>query len=115
MVTKDADRLLLDTLLVHLRKLGLIKQRGRQRIDSTYVLAAVRRLDRLERVGETMRVALNELAMAALDWLRMLAPPKWYERYAKRDVNWVGYKVHLTETCDEQKPYLTVNVQTTPG
>jgi transposase len=26
-------------------------------------------------------------------------------RYStKRDLNWVGYKVYLTETCDEQKP-----------
>lgn len=59
LVSKDADRLLLDTLLERLRKLGLIKQRGRQRTDSTYVLAAVRRLNRLERVGETMRAALS--------------------------------------------------------
>jgi transposase len=62
LVTKDADRLLLDTLLARLRQLGLIKPRGRQRTDSTYVLAAVRRLNRLERVGETLRAALNELA-----------------------------------------------------
>ena len=59
LVSKDADRLLLDTLLERLQKLGLIKQRGRQRTDSTYVLAAVRRLNRLERVGETMRAALS--------------------------------------------------------
>ena len=53
LLTKDAERLLLDILLERLRKLGLIKRRGRQRTDSTYVLAAVRRLNRLERVGET--------------------------------------------------------------
>ena len=88
LVTKDADRLLLDTLLDRLRKLGLLKQRGRQRTDSTYVLAAVRTLNRLERVGETMRAALNELAVVASDWLRKLAPPQWYERYAKRVENY---------------------------
>ena len=59
LVSKDADRLLLDTLLERLRQLGLLKPRGRQRTDSTYVLAAVRRLNRLERVGETMRAALS--------------------------------------------------------
>src|SRR5215471_7481103 len=53
LLSKDAERLLLDTLLLKLYRLGLIKQRGRQRTDSTYVLAAVRRLNRLERVGET--------------------------------------------------------------
>ena len=33
------------------RELGLIRERGRQRTDSTHVLAAVRMLNRLERVG----------------------------------------------------------------
>ena len=70
-----ADRLLLDILLARLRQLGLIKQRGRQRTDSTYVLAAVRWLNRLERVGETLRAALNELAVVAPAWLRKLSNP----------------------------------------
>jgi transposase len=54
LLSKDAERLLLDSLLDRLRQLGLIKRRGKQRTDSTYVLAAVRRLNRLERVGETL-------------------------------------------------------------
>ena len=56
-MNSHADRLLLDTLLHRLRELGLIKSHGQQRTDSTYVLAAVRTLNRLERVGETMRAA----------------------------------------------------------
>ncbi len=37
-------------------------------------------------------------------------------RYSKkRDTEWVGYKVHLTETCDEETPHLLVNVETTPA
>ena len=37
-------------------------------------------------------------------------------RYStKRSIEWVGYKVHLTETCDEEKPHLIVNVETTPA
>ena len=37
-------------------------------------------------------------------------------RYStKREMEWVGYKVHLTETCDEEKPHLIVNVETTPA
>jgi transposase len=59
LLSKDAERLLLDSLLNRLRQLSLIKQRGRQRTDSIYVLAAVRRLNRLERVGETLRAALS--------------------------------------------------------
>jgi transposase len=203
-----AEQQLLDTLLGRCRERGLIRARGRQRTDSTHVLAAVRALNRLERVGETMRAALNELAAMAPDWLQALAPAEWYPRYGrrvenyhlpkteaareglarviaadgerllaavdavtdrpelaqlpavvtlrrvwaeqytgvpgglrwrevkdmpspaelisspydtearystKRDVQWVGYKAHLTETCDEDRPNLIVNVETTPA
>jgi transposase len=48
------------------------------------VLAAVRLLNRLELVGETLRAALNELATVAPDWLRGVAPRAWCERYALR-------------------------------
>jgi len=38
------------------------------------------------------------------------------ERYSsKRSTNWVGYKVHLTETCDEGYPDLITQVSTTPA
>ena len=65
LVEGKAEQQLLDTLLERLRNLGLVKPRGRQRTDSTHVLAAVRGLNRLERVGETLRAALNEVAMMA--------------------------------------------------
>jgi transposase len=208
LIEGGAERLLLDTLLQRLRDQGLVKAKGRQRTDSTHVLANVRGLNRLERVGETMRAALNELAVVAPDWLQVLAPSVWYERYScrvenyrlpkietarlelataigadgrqllamvdaaveqpwlkqlpaihvlrelweaqyieeegqlrwrtlkempaaaeqisspydpdarystKRDVSWVGYKVHLTETCDPETPHVITNVETTPA
>src|SRR3954468_24948662 len=65
LVHGQAELQLLDTLLERCRELGLIQERGRQRTDSTHVLAAVRVLNRLERVGETMRAALNDLAVMA--------------------------------------------------
>src|ERR1700712_1453940 len=65
LVTGSAELLLLDVLLERLKSEGLVKARGRQRTDSTHVLAAVRTLNRLERVGETMRAALNEVATVA--------------------------------------------------
>ena len=35
-------------------------------------------------------------------------------RYStKRDISWVGYRVHLTETCDEDSPNLITDVLTT--
>ena len=208
LVHGQAEQQLLDTLLNRCRELGLIRERGRQRTDSTHVLAAVRVLNRLERVGETLRAALNELAVIAPEWLQALAPAEWYERYAKRvenyrlpktdatredlarviaadgekllaavdaatdqpvlvqlqavvtlrrvwaeqytgdpgglrwrevkdmpspaglisspydvearystkrEMEWVGYKTHLTETCDVDRPRLIVNVETTPA
>jgi transposase len=198
-----AERLLLDTLLTRLRAQGLLKPRGRQRTDSTHILAAIRVLNRLERVGETLRAALNSLAVVAPAWLQAIAPPEWYDRYSrrvehyplpkteaarkelaavigtdgqilldaldaateyrwlqeipavhtlrqvwgkqyvnvqgrlvwrevhdmpspaaliaspydlearysiKREIEWVGYQVHVTETCDEDTPHVIVNV-----
>ncbi|HRW67824.1 MAG TPA: IS1182 family transposase [Candidatus Competibacter sp.] len=204
----EAEMLLLDTLLMRLQELGLLKTRGRQRTDSTQVLAAVRVLNRLERVGETLRATLNSLAVVAPEWIQSVIPAIWYERYgrrvenyhlpkaeaarqeraaiigadgqhlldaidaatdqpwlvavpaaqrlrqvwaeqyikdgaqlrwrtaeempapatliaspydpearysSKRSVEWVGYKVHFTETCDPERPHLIVNVETTPA
>jgi len=206
LVAGQAVDLLLEALLRRAEVLGLVRARGRQRTDSTHVLAAVRVLNRLERVGETLRAALNSLAVLAPDWLRGIVPAEWYERYgervehynlpksesgrrehasligadgrqllqaidkaveqpwlqhvpavkvlrqvwaeqyvtdagalrwreikeiptpaemisspydtearysSKRSVDWVGYKVHLTETCDPDTPHLIVNVETT--
>src|SRR5512143_3032293 len=202
------EAMLLNTLLVRLQEMGLVKARGRQRTDSTHVLAALRVLNRLERVGETLRAALNSLAVAAPEWLQARAPEAWYERYGhrvenyrfpkseaarqelaaaigadgrfllaaveaatdqpwlqtlpavetlrrvwaeqfveaegvfrwrtveempaaaeqvcspydpearystQRSVEWVGYKVPLTETCDPGTPHVIVNVETTPA
>ncbi len=33
----------------------------------------------------------------------------------KRDTQWTGYKVHLTETCDDDAPNLITDVTTTPA
>jgi transposase len=64
--------------------MGLLKARGQQRTDSTHVLAAVRVMNRLELVAETLRAALNALAAVAPAWLQVMAPLAWYERYGKR-------------------------------
>jgi transposase len=47
-------------------------------------LAAIRVLNRLELVAETLRAALNALATVAPDWLQGLVPLAWYERYGTR-------------------------------
>ena len=78
---------LLDTLLAHLKAQGVLKTRTRQRTDSTHVLAAIRAINRLEVVGETLRAALNSLAVVAPDWLQTHLRPDWatwVERYGSR-------------------------------
>src|SRR5919202_3999552 len=62
LVENGAERLLLDVFLEQFRRYGLLKAHGRQRTDSSHVLAAVRALNRLELVRETLRHALDVLA-----------------------------------------------------
>ena len=84
LVAGGAEEHLLDTLLALCREQKLLSARGRQRTDSTHVLGAVRSLNRLECVTETLRAALNALASAAPGWLRMHADPAWVKRYDRR-------------------------------
>lgn len=188
-----------------MRERQLVKARTRQRTDSTHVVAAVRELNRLERVVETLRAALNVLATVEPAWIRANIPAEWVERYGQRaeasrlpagdkertafaevvgrdgdalldalwsadapewmrsipavetlrqvwvqsflpvaaglqwrekdhlppsgwrisspydpparyahqrSTTWVGYKVHLSETCDEETPHIITNVHT---
>jgi transposase len=80
----SAEERLLDKLLEQCQAQGLLKSRGQQRTDSTHVWAAIGALNRLERVSETLRAALNELAGEAPEWLQRVAPLEWYERDARR-------------------------------
>jgi transposase len=200
-----AEHRLFEKVLSILREQKLVKARTLQRTDSTHVLAAVRDLNRLERVVETLRAALNVLATVDPDWVRANIPAEWADRYGrraeeyrlpsedkerekfaeqvgrdgnalldaiwseetpvwmrsipkieilrrvwvqdfaviegkvqwrktdnvppsslrinspydtearyahKRSTTWVGYKVHLTETCDEETPNIITNVHT---
>ena len=208
LIAGNAEVLLFETMLTLFRDQGLVKARGRQRTDATHVLAAIHVLNRLECVGETLRHALNTLAVVAPDWLCSWMPSAWSDRYGrrfeeyrlppgkperyalaaeigtdgvellhhiydpaaptwlrdvpsvqilrqvwvqqfyaagpdhpvrwrtaedlppapllisspydpearysrKRDTEWVGYKVHLTETCDVDTPHLLTDVTTT--
>ncbi len=208
LIDGQAEKHMLEAILKLCRERNLIKERGKQRSDSTHVLAAIHVLNRLENVGTTLRHALNTLAVAAPEWLQAHAEPEWIERYGarvdeyrlpkgkaermalgeiigadghklleatyaadapkwlsqvpavetlrqvwvqqyylsgsrarwrtaedhglapggvgirsphdtdarysdKRSTTWVGYKAHLTETCDEDKPRLITEVETT--
>jgi len=201
------EKLILDKLLECCKELELLKSKGKARTDSTHILAAIRNLNRLEYVGETLRSALNALAVAHPDWLSNVVTKDWFDRYSKpveesrlprgtearndyaaiigrdgmkileaiydepttpqwlkeipaietlriawvhqywidngqlhwrshkdlppagvrsnspydtearygnkRYTTWLGYKVHLTETCEKKRVHLITNVQTT--
>jgi transposase len=84
LLAHEAGDRVLDRLVEHFKVHGWLKERGRQRTDSTHVLAAIRLLNRLECIGETMRAALNSLATVAPDWLRAWAEPEWFDCYSVR-------------------------------
>ena len=206
LIEGNAEHLVLETMLTHFQEQGLLKAKGKQRTDSTHVLAAIRTMNRLEVVAETMLHTLNVLATVAGDWLKAWVPREWFDRYekrldeyrlpqepkeriqlaemigvdghhlltqvssdaapqwlrslpaidtmrqiwlqqfliqegkvhwrtkenvppsalmlssphdpqarysSKRNMHWIGYKVHLTETCDVERPHLITRVQTT--
>lgn len=83
-IAGGAENQLLDDMLKRFRELGLLKARGRQRTDSSHVLAAIRKLNRLECMGETLRAALNALATVAPEWLLEQVTPDWFDRYGPR-------------------------------
>lgn len=209
LLAHEKEYLLLALLLDRAKAQGWVKAGGRQRTDSTHILAAIQRLNRVELVGQTLQHALNEIARCAPAWLKEHTPLEWWDRYAKklddyrlpktetarrelaevigrdglqllrmvhqadappelatleaiqileqvwqqqyeyddpndpsprwrdkktlppaaeriasphdpearysikRDTEWHGYKVHLTETCEPDAPHLIVNVETT--
>jgi transposase len=210
LINGNAEAQLFETMLTLFQEQGLLKPRGRQRTDSTHVLAAIPTLNRLECVGEALRHARNRLATLAPEWLQVWVPTVWFDRssrrfedyrlppgkaersalaeeigtdgrrlllarfdpatpawlregpavamlrrvwiqqfYApdgagrvrwrsaedlppaallisspydpdarygrKRETEWTGYKVHLSETCDDETPNLLTDVTTTPA
>jgi transposase len=59
-----------------------------------------------------MRLCDPKARLVAAETLE--SPYETEARYAtKRDLPWVGYKVHLTETCDEGLPHVITQVETT--
>jgi transposase len=79
----------LDALLERLRADGLVKAGGKQRTDSTHVIAAVAALNRLELAGESVRAALEALAAAHPDWTaQALDVSGWARRYGTPVTGW---------------------------
>lgn len=63
--------------------------------------------------GHAQRLTPKEMPPVS-EWYR--SPYDHEVRYGrKRDFDWIGYKVHLTECCDDDLPHLITQVETTPA
>ena len=80
----EAQDRLLEPILQVCREHGWLKAGGKQRTDSTWVIANVRSLSSLEGVGESLRAVLNEIAEVEPDWLLGVVSPDWFDRYVHR-------------------------------
>jgi hypothetical protein len=83
------EQVVLDVLLARLAADGLVKAGGKQRTDSTHVVAAVAALNRLELAGESVRAALEALAAAHPAWLgQRICVPDFARRYGTPMTSW---------------------------
>jgi transposase len=74
-VTGSAELRLLDLMLVRFAERGWLKARGRQRTDSTQVLAKIRALNRVLCVAQTLAHVLAVLALCWPRWLHSGCAP----------------------------------------
>jgi transposase len=88
LVTHQLQTRVLDLLVARLVEAGLLKAGGKQRTDSTHVLAAVRLLNQIELVGESVRACLESLAATDPDWVSAVLDTSWQRRYAARVDSW---------------------------
>ena len=83
------EQVALDALLERLVPEGLVKAGGRQRTDSTHVIAAVAALNRLELAGESVRAALEALAAAHPAWVEQrICVSDFTRRYGTPMTSW---------------------------
>jgi transposase len=84
LIAGHAELRLLELFLERCRQGGWLKARGRQRTDSTHVLAKIRALNRVLCVAQTMVYVLNVLSEVAPEWVCASVPADWVERYGER-------------------------------
>jgi transposase len=83
------EQVVADALLARLAAEGLVKAGGKQRTDSTHVIAAVAALNRLELAGESVRAALEALTAAHPAWLaQRICVSDFARRYGTPMTSW---------------------------
>ena len=84
LIENEAKYLVFDKLLQTLIDLGLVRQKGKVRTDSSHVLGAIANLSRLELVLETERVVLNVLQKEDQEWYNEQIPAAFQEEYGTK-------------------------------
>jgi transposase len=79
----EGQRVLFDAILERLKREGLLSGRRMQRTDSLTIVSGVRRINRLELVLETMRLALEAIAVEDAEWVRERVPDEWLTLYGE--------------------------------
>ena len=88
LVEHGMQRRVLDLMVARLVEAGLVKAGGKQRTDSTHIIAAVRLLNQIELVGESVRAALEAVAAVDGAWLAARLDDSWSRRYGARVDSW---------------------------
>ncbi len=85
---KEAERVIFDGVVELLVEMGLVKRKGKQRIDSTHVLGYVKEMSRLECAVETMRLALEALEEVVPSAERGEFWGRLWALYVQSEVDW---------------------------
>ncbi len=75
------ERLIFDHLVKRCIELGLIKRRGKVRTDATHILGVVERLQQVELVTESLRMALADLEHVVPEWAQSTLPVAFRDLY----------------------------------
>jgi len=76
------------TILEALQQVGLVARQSQQRLDSMLVIGRLARMNSLECVRETMRLALEELGRTAARFAKPAAWSQWRERYFEHKLDY---------------------------
>lgn len=85
---KRAERVIFDGVVEWLMELGLVKKKGKQRLDSTHILGYVKEMSRLECAVETLRLALEDVEGEVGEGMRPEFWGRLWVLYVQSKVDW---------------------------
>jgi len=88
LVEHQQGRVAFEAVLGGLEQAGLVRQKGKQRLDSTHVLGLVARMGTLECVRESVRLALEELGETVSEEQRPGFWSRLWERYVDSQLDY---------------------------